>query len=147
MDTLHSDIIDIVRGFFCGYMSGKLDRRYPRWRQEPDPQQVRAIIMEAYPDVANIFVHITFPIILAMRFDSFEAAQADLASHHFDNHTSVKLLMRYACGSKAAYDAMVDTYRQEMTALLNGHFTGDLDGHGDCFHRTVMQSHDVGFIK
>ena len=145
--VLHSAITDIVRGFFCGYISGKLDRRQPRWRQAPDAQLVRAVIMEAYPDVANVFCHVTFPIILSARFASYEAAQQDMDQHHFNKHTSVKLLMRYACGSKEAYDVMVATYREEMLTLLDGHFTGDIDNDRAFFQRAVMESHDVGFHK
>lgn len=138
-------IADVVRGFFRGFMTGRLDKRSPQWRQERDAKLVRSIIMEDYQHVAGVFCQTAFPIILAMRFDSFAAAEEDLSRHHFNEHTSVKLMMRYACGSRDLYEVMIRTYKDEMTALLSGTFCENLDGHSEYFRRAFMDSHGIGF--
>ena len=138
-------VADVVRGFFHGFMAGRLDRQYPKWRNQPDARLVRALAMESYPRMAATFCHIAFPILLGSRFDSFEKAQEDLARHRFSDRTPVRLLMRYACGSRERFQVMEETYREEMAALLDGRLDASMERTGTYYRKAVMDSHEAGF--
>lgn len=54
-DNTLEAVRNIVRGFFCGYMSGMLDRRQPEWRQRKDAKIVKQVAAEAYEHFASHF--------------------------------------------------------------------------------------------
>ena len=124
-------VADVVRGFFHGFMAGRLDRQYPKWRNQPDARLVRALAMESYPRMAATFCH--------------EKAQEDLARHRFSDRTPVRLLMRYACGSRERFKVMEETYREEMAALLDGRLDASMERTGTYYRKAVMDSHEAGF--
>lgn len=145
MEEQQQLLSDIVAGFFCGFMSGVLDRRQPSWRFAKDPKIVKEAITDYFDHFAIHFCNITFPIILASHFNNYEEAQLDMSKHHFSDETPVKVLMRYACQSKELYDFMLELYQKEMIKLLEGHFSGEIDNTSMYYQRAVLESHQLGF--
>lgn len=112
----------MTRGFFEGLMEGLCEGTHPELiGKRREAKVIKQLVADHYGEIAQSFVGAVFPLLLSLRFDSYDLAVADLSSHHFDSHTSPKLLLRYACGSKEDYDIVVEAYRQQMECLLLGH--------------------------
>lgn len=145
MEKKQQLLSDIVKGFFCGFLSGVLDRRQPSWRFEQNSKLVKQVIADYFDCFAVYFCNVTFPIILSSNFNNYEEAQLDMSRHHFSDETPVKMLMRYACQSKELYDFMVEIYQKEMIKLLEGNFTGEIDNTDMYYQRAVLEGHQLGF--
>ena len=132
--------------FYGGFISGILDKRKPAWRNnENDAVLIKQIASDYYEHFSIFFCNVSFPILLSINFDSYEAAMADMNKHHFSNDTPVKLLLRYACQSKELYDVMIKTYQKELTSLLEGRFLSEIENKGKYFQRAYLESHEFGF--
>ena len=146
MEEKQEILKDIISGFYCGFISGILDRRKPAWRNnENDAVLIKQIASDYYEHFSIFFCNVSFPILLSINFDSYEAAMADMNKHHFSNDTPVKLLLRYACQSKELYDVMIKTYQKELTSLLEGRFLSEIENKGKYFQRAYLESHEFGF--
>lgn len=109
----------LVRAFFDAYFTGLLEARLPEGAKR-EPRLLKQLVAEQYGQVATTFTSCVLPIFLTLRFESYEAAVADMQARHFSDATPVKLLLRYACGSKETYDNVTATYRQQLETLLTG---------------------------
>lgn len=110
----------LVRGFFDGYFTGLLEARLPQGAKR-EPRLLKQLVAEQYEKVGAAFTQCLLPILLGLNFDSYEAAVADMQARHFSDSTPVKLLLRYACGSKEAFETVTSEYRRQMETLLTGH--------------------------
>lgn len=120
---MHQTLQALVRGFFDGYFTGLLEARLPEGAKR-EPRMLKQLVAEQYGTVGNTFTQVMLPILLGLQFESYEAALADMQARRFTDSTPVKILLRYACGSKAAYEAVTAAYRQQMETLLSGHIMG-----------------------
>lgn len=129
----------MTRGFFEGLMEGLCEGTHPELiGKRREAKVIKQLVADHYGEIAQAFVSAVFPLLLSLRFDSYDLAMADLGSHHFDSHTSPKLLLRYACGSKEAYDTVVEAYRQQMNSLLLGHVQRPEE-----FLKVILEDHEV----
>ncbi|WP_028898291.1 hypothetical protein [Prevotella sp. HUN102] len=109
----------MVRGFFNGYFFGQTDARMPG-RKTIEPREYKQILADNYNTLSAHFVSVIFPVLIRLNFSDGEAVAADMQKRKFSNSTSPKILLRYACGTKALYDAVVADYQRQMGSLLNG---------------------------
>ncbi|SES93550.1 hypothetical protein [Prevotella sp. kh1p2] len=108
----------MVRGFFEGFFSGLMDGR----GHQPGSRILKQLLAEHYEQVSEYFFQVMFPLLVTMNFDSYEQAVEGMRKRHFSNSTSVKMLLRFACGSKQLFDAMTGEYKRQMECLLGGRF-------------------------
>lgn len=109
----------MVRGFFQGFINGQIDAKQPG-RTDLKPVEYKQIIADNYETLSACFVSVMFPILIRLNYDNLEDVAADMKKRKLSNATSPKLLLRYACGAKAIYDAVIKEYQTQMTALLIG---------------------------
>lgn len=109
----------LVHGFFDGYFTGLLEARLPEGTR-PEPRQLKELAAEHYGTLASTFTATLLPTLLTLRFDTYEAAVADMQQRRFSDNASPKLLLRYAAGTRQAYDTLTAEYRRQMEALLTG---------------------------
>lgn len=121
----------MVRGFFHGFFAGQADALHPDTRKL-SPKELKQIVSAHYEKLSNYFVSIMFPILIRLNFDDLEAVTADMKKRHFSNNTSPKLLLRYACGSKEAYEIVTEEYKRQMYHLLEGKLQTTKDYLNDC---------------
>lgn len=110
----------MTRGFFEGFVSGIIDCCESNPTKKSDPKLIKRVTAKYYDHFGSKFSNVMFPLLLAMNFESYEKAMAEIQKHHFSNDTSVKLLLRFACQSKSLYEAMIEEYKRQIYSLLAG---------------------------
>ena len=108
----------MVRAFFDGFVSAQAENRNVR---KNDAKEIKKLTADIYECAAPCFVSVLMPVLISFRFDSYDSAAADMSARHFSSDTSVKILLRYACGSRESYELVTDEYRRQMESLLSGH--------------------------
>lgn len=111
----------IVYGFFHSFFSGEMDALYPD-RRKFDPKEIKNCVSDCYEQLNTYFITAVFPLFVRLNYSDLDAVIADMEKRHFSNNTSPKLLLRYACGSKAVYDVVKTEYKQHLYYLLEGKF-------------------------
>lgn len=113
-------VATMTRSFFDAFFSGLLDS-HPAVGGN-SRQHLRRLAMDYYEHIAPIFSNVLTPLLLRLSNEDAEAVEADMRRRHFSDATPLKVLLRYACGSKQVFDVLTATYKQELMALLDGTF-------------------------
>ncbi len=111
----------IVYGFFHSFFTGKTASLSVD-TNKVEPKELKKSVTECYENLNTYFITTVFPLFIHLNNDDLEAVMADMEKRHFSNTTSPKLLLRYACGSKAVYDTVITEYKQQLYYLLEGRF-------------------------
>jgi hypothetical protein len=117
----HQVASSMVRGFFEGFITGLIDSDRESNQGKPTPQLTKQLIAEHFEHINEYFFHVMFPLLIAINFDDYEQAVADMHRRKFSDATPQKMLLRYASGSKPLFDHIVDEYKRQMYSLLDGH--------------------------
>ena len=110
----------MVRGFFHSFFSGQIDALSPD-KKKLEPREYKQLLANNFENLSSHFVSVLFPILIRLNYDDFDQVTTDMKRRHFSFSTSSKLLLRYACGSKALYDLVTAEYQKNVYALLEGH--------------------------
>lgn len=110
----------MVRGFFHSFFSGQIDALSPD-KKKLEPREYKQLLANNFENLSSHFVSVLFPILIRLNYDDFDQVTTDMKRRHFSSSTSSKLLLRYACGSKALYDLVTAEYQKNVYALLEGH--------------------------
>lgn len=126
MPNLHHLHTVLTRAFFDAYFTGLLEATLPAGTKR-EPRHLKQLVADRYGAIAPTFTETLLPILLSLRFPSYEAAIADMRARHFSDTTPVKLLLRYACGDRQTYEAVTAAYRHQIETLLTGHIQSPSD--------------------
>ena len=110
----------MVRGYFHSFFSGQKDALSPD-KKKLEPREYKQLLVNNFENLSSHFVSVLFPILIRLNYDDFDQVTTDMKRRHFSSSTSSKLLLRYACGSKALYDLVTAEYQKNVYALLEGH--------------------------
>lgn len=110
----------MVRGYFHSFFSGQIDTLSPD-KKKLEPREYKQLLANNFDNLSSHFVSVLFPVLIRLNYDDFDQVTTDMKRRHFSFSTSSKLLLRYACGSKALYDLVTAEYQKNVYALLEGH--------------------------
>lgn len=110
----------MVRGYFHSFFSGQIDALSPD-KKKLEPREYKQLLVNNFENLSSHFVSVLFPVLIRLNYDDLSQVTADMKRRHFSSFTSSKLLLRYACGSKALYDLVTAEYQKNVYALLEGH--------------------------
>ena len=110
----------MVRGYFHSFFSGQIDALSPD-KKKLEPREYKQLLANNFENLSSYFVSVLFPVLIRLNYDDFDQVTTDMKRRHFSSSTSSKLLLRYACGSKALYDLVTAEYQKNVYALLEGH--------------------------
>ena len=110
----------MVRGYFHSFFSGQIDALSPD-KKKLEPREYKQLLVNNFENLSSHFVSVLFPVLIRLNYDDLSQVTADMKRRHFSSSTSSKLLLRYACGSKALYDLVTAEYQKNIYALLEGH--------------------------
>ena len=110
----------MVRGYFHSFFSGQIDALSPD-KKKLEPREYKQLLANNFDNLSSHFVSVLFPVLIRLNYDDFDQVTTDMKRRHFSSSTSSKLLLRYACGSKALYDLVTAEYQKNVYALLEGH--------------------------
>lgn len=110
----------MVRGYFHSFFSGQIDALSPD-KKKLEPREYKQLLANNFDNLSSHFVSVLFPVLIRLNYDDFDQVTTDMKRRHFSFSTSSKLLLRYACGSKALYDLVTAEYQKNVYALLEGH--------------------------
>jgi len=110
----------MVRGYFHSFFSGQIDALSPD-KKKLEPREYKQLLANNFENLSSHFVSVLFPVLIRLNYDDLSQVTADMKRRHFSSSTSSKLLLRYACGSKALYDLVTAEYQKNVYALLEGH--------------------------
>ncbi len=110
----------MVRGYFHSFFSGQIDALSPD-KKKLELREYKQLLVNNFENLSSHFVSVLFPILIRLNYDDLDQVTADMKRRHFSSSTSSKLLLRYACGSKALYDLVTAEYQKNVYALLEGH--------------------------
>ena len=110
----------MVRGYFHSFFSGQIDALSPD-KKKLEPREYKQLLANNFDNLSSHFVSVLFPVLIRLNYDDFDKVTTDMKRRHFSFSTSSKLLLRYACGSKALYDLVTAEYQKNVYALLEGH--------------------------
>ena len=110
----------MVRGYFHSFFSGQKDALSPD-KKKLEPREYKQLLANNFDNLSSHFVSILFPVLIRLNYDDFDQVTTDMKRRHFSSSTSSKLLLLYACGSKALYDLVTAEYQKNVYALLEGH--------------------------
>lgn len=110
----------MVRGYFHSFFSGQIDALSPD-KKKLEPREYKQLLANNFENLSSHFVSVLFPILIRLNYDDLSQVTTDMKRRHFSSSTSSKLLLRYACGSKALYDLVTAEYQKNVYALLEGH--------------------------
>lgn len=116
----------LTRAFFDCYFTGLLEATLPEGTPR-EPRHLKQLVAQHYGNIAKVFTTTLLPILLALRFPNYDEAVADMQQHHITGSTPLKLLLRYACGTRQVYEAVTDEYRRQIETLLTGHIQSPQD--------------------
>ena len=121
MDINRSRVVTaMVRGYFHSFFSGQIDALSPD-KKKLEPREYKQLLANNFDNLSSHFVSVLFPVLIRLNYDDFDQVTTDMKRRHFSSSTSSKLLLRYACGSKALYDLVTAEYQKNVYALLEGH--------------------------
>ena len=121
MDINRSRVVTaMVRGYFHSFFSGQIDALSPD-KKKLEPREYKQLLVNNFEKLSSHFVSVLFPVLIRLNYDDLSQVTADMKRRHFSSSTSSKLLLRYACGSKALYDLVTAEYQKNVYALLEGH--------------------------
>ena len=110
----------MVRGYFHSFFSGQKDALSPD-KKKLESREYKQLLVNSFDNLSSHFVSVLFPVLIRLNYDDFDQVTTDMKRRHFSSSTSSKLLLRYACGSKALYDLVTAEYQKNIYALLEGH--------------------------
>ena len=110
----------MVRGYFHSFFSGQKDALSPD-KKKLEPREYKQLLVNNFENLSSHFVSVLFPVLIRLNYDDLSQVTADMKRRHVSSSTSSKLLLRYACGSKALYDLVTAEYQKNVYALLEGH--------------------------
>ena len=110
----------MVRGYFHSFFSGQIDALSPD-KKKLEPREYKQLLVNSFDNLSSHFVSVLFPVLIRLNYDDFDQVTTDMKRRHFSSSTSSKLLLRYACRSKALYDLVTAEYQKNVYALLEGH--------------------------
>ena len=110
----------MVRGYFHSFFSGQVDALSPD-KKKLEPREYKQLLVNSFDNLSSHFVSVLFPVLIRLDYDDLDQVTTDMKRRHFSSSTSSKLLLRYACGSKALYDLVTAEYQKNVYALLEGH--------------------------
>ena len=110
----------MVRGYFHSFFSGQIDALSPD-KKKLEPREYKQLLVNNFDNLSSHFVSVLFPVLIRLNYDDLDQVTTDMKRRHFSSSTSSKLLLRYACGSKALYDLVTAEYQKNVYALLEGH--------------------------
>ena len=110
----------MVRGYFHSFFSGQIDALSPD-KKKLEPREYKQLLVNNFENLSSHFVSVLFPVLIRLNYDDLDQVTTDMKRRHFSFSTSSKLLLRYACGSKALYDLVTAEYQKNVYALLEGH--------------------------
>ena len=110
----------MVRGYFHSFFSGQIDALSPD-KKKLEPREYKQLLANNFENLSSHFVSVLFPVLIRLNYDDLDQVTTDMKRRHFSFSTSSKLLLRYACGSKALYDLVTAEYQKNVYALLEGH--------------------------
>ena len=110
----------MVRGYFHSFFSGQIDALSPD-KKKLEPREYKQLLANNFENLSSHFVSVLFPVLIRLNYDDLSQVTTDMKRRHFSFSTSSKLLLRYACGSKALYDLVTAEYQKNVYALLEGH--------------------------
>ena len=110
----------MVRGYFHSFFSGQKDALSPD-KKKLESREYKQLLVNSFDNLSSHFVSVLFPVLIRLNYDDLSQVTADMKRRHFSSSTSSKLLLRYACGSKALYDLVTAEYQKNVYALLEGH--------------------------
>ena len=110
----------MVRGYFHSFFSGQIDALSPD-KKKLEPREYKQLLANNFDNLSSHFVSVLFPVLIRLNYDDFDQVTTDMKRRHFSFSTSSKLLLCYACGSKALYDLVTAEYQKNVYALLKGH--------------------------
>ncbi len=110
----------MVRGYFHSFFSGQIDALSPD-KKKLEPREYKQLLANNFENLSSHFVSVLFPVLIRLNYDDLSQVTTDMKRRHFSSSTSSKLLLRYACGSKALYDLVTAEYQKNVYALLEGH--------------------------
>ena len=110
----------MVRGYFHSFFSGQKDALSPD-KKKLESREYKQLLANNFENLSSHFVSVLFPVLIRLNYDDFDQVTTDMKRRHFSFSTSSKLLLRYACGSKALYDLVTAEYQKNVYALLEGH--------------------------
>lgn len=110
----------MVRGYFHSFFSGQIDALSPD-KKKLEPREYKQLLANNFENLSSHFVSVLFPVLIRLNYDDLDQVTTDMKRRHFSSSTSSKLLLRYACGSKALYDLVTAEYQKNVYALLEGH--------------------------
>lgn len=121
MDINRSRVVTaMVRGYFHSFFSGQIDALSPD-KKKLEPREYKQLLANNFDNLSSHFVSVLFPVLIRLNYDDFDQVTTDMKRRHFSSSTSSKLLLRYACGSKALYDLVTAEHQKNVYALLEGH--------------------------
>ena len=110
----------MVRGYFHSFFSGQVDALSPD-KKKLEPREYKQLLVNNFEKLSSHFVSVLFPVLIRLNYEDLDQVTTDMKRRHFSSSTSSKLLLRYACGSKALYDLVTAEYQKNVYALLEGH--------------------------
>jgi len=103
-------IKDLVNSFFIEFTKETIIKEVGKMPEQLEPKILKQIMLEHYEDIANAFHRSVYPQIAAINGIKTNDTTKEITPD----------MMKSVCMSESLFNTMVDTYRQNFIALLQG---------------------------
>ena len=121
--NLYSALAACMRGFFEAFAMGVIDDAYgddaKTKASKMEPKNVKQALLNYYGEVGKMFFDQMFYTIAQLTYDNVDEAVERVKAECGEGAT-VPDYMRVACREQAVYEAMVEEYKRNFSALLAG---------------------------
>lgn len=121
--NLYRALAACMRGFFEAFAMGVIDDAYgddaKAKASKMEPKNVKQALLNYYGEVGKMFFDQMFYTIAQLTYDNVDEALERVKAECGEGAT-VPDYMRVACREQAVYEAMVEEYKRNFSALLAG---------------------------
>ncbi|RUL58911.1 hypothetical protein [Prevotella koreensis] len=103
-------IKDLVNSFFIEFTKETIIKEVGKMPEQLEPKILKQIMLEHYEDIANAFHQSVYPQIAAINGIKTNDTTKEITPD----------MMKSVCMSETLFNTMVDTYRKNFIALLQG---------------------------
>lgn len=126
----HKLLAALVRSFFDAFSSGVIDNSEADAKERRQPKNVKQSMLDHYGHIAPVFFDTIFFPLAAMNFEYKDIERVVREAQQRGD--DMMALVKTACASEQMYEAMVDEYKRNFSALLGGRCLSVADHLANC---------------
>lgn len=116
-----------VRAFFDAFTRGVIDATAKTQQEKTDTKFVKQAMLNHYEQIYQHFMQTAFMALCRLNYPDFAHMQDAMPESMRQGGANFQDYLRIACKTQELYDATVEEYKRNFSALLTGHIPSPTD--------------------